>query len=418
MASIKNAATEAKSRPGMLLAGLAILFVGLNLRPAITSVASVAPEIDAELGLGSTLTGLLTTTPILAFVLLSTRAPGWGHKVGVARMIMLSLGILGIGFLLRLIPSTLALFAGMAVAGLAITIGNVLLPTYIKARYPDKSGPLMSVYTVSLFVGPALAAGGTVPIANALGSWRKALFFWVIFVVIAALVWWPHVSNRPIQSQAQKAPSLKPLWSHLLAWAVTFYFAVMSMMFYTISAWLPTALIDRGMASDRASNMLMLLNVVAIPFALVVSLLIHRTRSQVWATLPGSVLVGAGIAGIAFAPLSSVTLWALLLGFGNGIAAGITFSLPLLRSSNAPSTAALGAMSQSAGYALSALGPVGAGLLHSLTGSWPTVMMVLVGLIAVQAICGLFVGQDRHVDIFEGEHEAAGLHGAEPAGID
>ena len=50
------------NRPALWLAVLAVLFVGLNLRPAITSVAFVAPDIHAELGLGSTLTGSVSYT--------------------------------------------------------------------------------------------------------------------------------------------------------------------------------------------------------------------------------------------------------------------------------------------------------------------------------------------------------------------
>ena len=387
------------NRPALWLAVLAVLFVGLNLRPAITSVAFVAPDIHAELGLGSTLTGLLTTTPLLAFVALSSRAPTWGRRQGLARMILLALGLLIVGFCLRLIPATPVLFAGMAVIGVAITIGNVLLPTYIKARYPDHSGVLMGIYTVSLYAGPTLAAAGTVPLAHAFGSWKLALFIWVILALIAIPLWLPHVSAKPLRAQAQQAPRNAALWRNPLAWAVTVYFAVLSVTFYTVSAWLPTILLDRGLSLESGSAMLMWINATAAIFALVVSVLVHRTRSQVWATVSGSVLLGAGLAGLAFAPVNTALIFALLFGIGNGVATGIAFSLALLRSANAQSTAALGAMSQTAGYALSSIGPVGAGMLHDLTESWQAVLILLIVLISTQALAGLWAGRNQQVDV-------------------
>ena len=314
-------------------------------------------------------------------------------------MILLALGLLIVGFCLRLIPATPVLFAGMAVIGVAITIGNVLLPTYIKARYPDHSGVLMGIYTVSLYAGPTLAAAGTVPLAHAFGSWKLALFIWVVLTLIAIPLWLPHVSAKPLRAQAQQAPRNAALWRNPLAWAATVYFAVLSVTFYTVSAWLPTILLDRGLSLESGSAMLMWINATAAIFALVVSVLVHRTRSQVWATVSGSVLLGAGLAGLAFAPVNTALIFALLFGIGNGVATGIAFSLALLRSANAQSTAALGAMSQTAGYALSSIGPVGAGMLHDLTESWQAVLILLIVLISTQALAGLWAGRNQQVDV-------------------
>ncbi|MBG8183376.1 MFS transporter, partial [Enterococcus faecium] len=93
------------ARPSMLIALLGIFFVGLNLRPAIISVAFVIPDIRSDLALGATAAGLLTTVPLLAFVLLSMRAPGWGRRFGLARTILAALVILMVGFAIRLVPS-------------------------------------------------------------------------------------------------------------------------------------------------------------------------------------------------------------------------------------------------------------------------------------------------------------------------
>ena len=429
------------ARPSMLIALLGIFFVGLNLRPAIISVAFVIPDIRSDLALGATAAGLLTTVPLLAFVLLSMRAPGWGRRFGLARTIFAALVILMVGFAIRLVPSATALFIGMAVVGVAITIGNVLLPAFIKARYPDRRGILMGVYTVSLYAGPALASGLTLPIARATGSWRIALLSWGILAVIALPLWLPQVGwvkLRPgtpaakvqltenggasgaaegagddsadasgAASSAKAAPPAIAMSSMLrspLAWAVSVYFAVLSVLFYTVNAWLPTMFLEQGRGENAGGEMLTVVNLVAIPCALAVSIFVHRTRSQVWATSIGSLGLGVGLTGMYFAPAHLGMAFAVLFGIGHGTATGIAFSLAMLRTRTVAGTAGLGALSQTAGYTCSAIGPVGAGALHDvLSGGgvaqpWSVVMAGLVALVVLQFLAGLWAGRDRYLE--------------------
>lgn len=429
------------ARPSMLIALLGIFFVGLNLRPAIISVAFVIPDIRSDLALGATAAGLLTTVPLLAFVLLSMRAPGWGRRFGLARTIFAALVILMVGFAIRLVPSATALFIGMAVVGVAITIGNVLLPAFIKARYPDRGGILMGVYTVSLYAGPALASGLTLPIAWATGSWRIALLSWGILAVIALPLWLPQVGRVKLRpgtpaakvqltenggasgaaegagddsadasgaaSSAKAAPPAIAMSSMLrapLAWAVSVYFAVLSVLFYTVNAWLPTMFLEQGRGENAGGEMLTVVNLVAIPCALAVSILVHRTRSQVWATSIGSVGLGVGLAGMYFAPAHLGMAFAVLFGIGHGTATGIAFSLAMLRTRTVAGTAGLGALSQTAGYTCSAIGPVGAGALHDMLSGggvaqpWSVVMAGLVALVVLQFLAGLWAGRDRYLE--------------------
>lgn len=385
------------SRPALWCAVISVFLVGLNLRPAITSVGFVAPAIQSEFSLNATLTGLVTTIPLLAFVVLSTRAPGWGHRVGLARMIGLALVVLAAGFLTRMIPSAAALFIGMAIVGVAITIGNVLLPAYIKQRYADKSGVLMAAYTVSLYAGPALASAGTLPLVQVTGSWQLALLAWGVLILMALPLWVPHLRGGATTG-GRGRPRRNTVWAHPLAWAVAVYFAVLSVLFYTVGAWLPTMLLDRGFDADLGAVLLTIVNGTAVPFALGVSVLVHRIRSQVGVALFGVVCLGLGLAGMFFGPEAMVITASVLFGVGHGTATGVAFSLAMLRTRTAAGTAALGGMSQAAGYLLSATGPIGAGLLHDIAGSWVPVMTALVGLTVVQLIAGIFAGRDVYID--------------------
>lgn len=403
-----NRTTDIPHRPSMLLALIGVFFVGLNLRAAITSVAFVLPQIRSDFALGATAAGLLTTVPLLAFVCFSMQVPRWGRKFGMSRLIFFAMILLGVGFAIRLVPVAAVLFLGMAVIGLAIAIGNVLLPAYIKARYPDHAGPLMGIYTVSLYLGPALAAAGTLPLARATGSWQVALLSWAILLLVAVPLWLPHLRGAPAGASAgafRPAAALPQLWRNPLAWSVTIYFAVLSVLFYTVNGWLPTILQDRGSSGDLGGNVLTVVNFTAIPFALVVSILVARTHTQVWATLSGSLFLSVGLAGILFAPTSTWVVWAICFGIGHGTATGVGFSLAMLRTRTAEGTAALGAMSQTAGYTMSAIGPVGAGALRDLTGDWEIVIWVLLAIVVAQAVAGIFAGRAVYVDDAVDHHQ-------------
>jgi CP family cyanate transporter-like MFS transporter len=396
----------------LVLAGVCVLLVGLNLRPAITAVALVLSEIRASYGLDPALAGLLTTVPLLMLVALSAFMPVLGRRFGMARVILASLIVLGAGFGLRLIPGVWWMFVGMAVIGAAIAAGNVLLPAFIKGVYPGFAGPLTGLYTVSLYAGPALAAAATVPLARATGSWQFAITAWVGLVALAVPVWLTQI-RRVARSPGRGRPeagatgsSREPsgvgatttprVWSSPTAWAVTGFFAVLSALFYTISAWLPTIMTDRGLDQAHAGLILTWVNLAAIPCALIVSIAVHRTRRQVWATTSGACLLGVGLTGLVIGPIGTTGLWAVVFGLGHGVATGVAYSLPLLRSTSAAQTASLGGMSQTAGYALSAAGPAGIGAVYQGTGSWTPVLAILLVAIAFQGVVGLKAARPAH----------------------
>ncbi|MGM3151334.1 cyanate transporter, partial [Escherichia coli] len=60
----------------------------------------------------------------------------------------------------------------------------------------------------------------------------------------------------------------------------------------------------------------------------------------------------------------------MLLGFGLGGVFGLGLTIIVLRARDAASAGDLAAMSQSVGYTVAALGPLGFGLLHDFTSGW------------------------------------------------
>src|SRR5215213_6484520 len=173
------AAAPGRSRPRGLLLVLGIVLLAANLRPALTGVAPLIGQIRADTGISNGAAGLLTTLPLLAFGLLSPVAPRVARRFGIEGVLLASLLVLAAGILLRWVGAVAALFLGTAILGAAIAFGNVLLPGLVKREFPERAGLMTSVYSTSLGISAAFAAGVSVPLTQLGGiGWREALAVW------------------------------------------------------------------------------------------------------------------------------------------------------------------------------------------------------------------------------------------------
>ena len=150
-------AQRVRSRPAgaatvLLVAG--IVLIALNLRPAVTTVGPLTDDIRSGLGLSNTATGLLTTLPILAFGLLAFAVTPLALRLGIERVLGIGVALIAAGILVRSAGSIPAAFIGTTIAGAGIAAGNVLLPSLVKEEFPDRSGPMTSLY-VTAMVGTA-----------------------------------------------------------------------------------------------------------------------------------------------------------------------------------------------------------------------------------------------------------------------
>jgi CP family cyanate transporter-like MFS transporter len=386
------------TRNALAAAAIGVALVAFNLRPPITAVSPLLDQIQLQEGFSSTTASLLVTLPLICFVLLSTSAPAIGRRLGIEQAISLSLLVVLLGFGIRLHPSTTSLFLGTAVIGLGVTFGNVLLPAAIKRDHPARAGLLTGLYTMSLYVGAASAAGFTLPLQNAgdLG-WRATLGLWSVPLLVGMLGWLPQLRAKSTDHSSPRPRTPHGLWRTPLAWAVALSFAIPTVLFYTLSAWLPTILSDAGMSDSRAGAMLSIANLSAIPFALIMPILAGRTRRQVWCLALGGALLALGLTGLLAAPTTLTIVWMALCGAGLGTGTGLGYAIPLLRTRDAQTTAELSALSQTVGYLLSALGPLAAGALHDLTHGWTIALVTLTALVAVQIAAAIPAGQNTYV---------------------
>jgi CP family cyanate transporter-like MFS transporter len=376
---------------------LLITAIGVNLRPAVAGVGPLLTEIRTDLGMGSAAAGALTTLPVLCFGVFGLLAPALRRRFSEEILLVGSMALLTVGLLVRVGPWQLTLFAGALLAGIAISVGNIAMPSVIKRDHPESVTFVTACYTMALTSGAAVAAGIVVPIEHAAGTgWRLPLGLLAIPALLAGLAWAPR-ARRPAGTSAAAPAGRTGLWRDRLAWQVTAFMGLQSLLAYAVFAWLPTLCQDRGMDKGSAGLVLAVASFVQALGALTVPAIDRRLRDQRPLVIAVVALTAAGFAGIAWAPIGAVWLSTFVLGIGQGGAFALALAFIGLRAGDAHVAAGLSGMAQGIGYLIAAIGPLGVGVLHDLTGGWTVPIAILIVIALIEGLPGLAAGRARTI---------------------
>lgn len=399
--------TEAAERPDRraALIGTPLLIVGValaasNLRPAVTSMASVLGEVRDDLGASSAWASLLTAVPTICFGIAAIAAPWLGRRVGTARAVGVALTVLTVGSLLRVLDGPWVVLGGTFVAASGIAIGNVLIPVVVKESFPHAVARVTGVYTAALAAGGGIGAAVTPPLEVLLGSWRGAVGAWAALSAAALVVWACGARHgRHDGPGAGGAARSRSVLRSPLAWAVTAFFGLQACVAYTAMGWLSELFVSQGVTRTDAGLMLALINLIGIPLSFVVPPIALSRRSQSGWIVALAFCSLASVTGLAVAPAATPWLpwvWTVLLGVGMAV-----FPLGLgvitLRTRVASETTDLSAMAQGVGYLVGASGPFLFGILHGATGGWTASLALLGVVIVAEMALGWIAGRPRFV---------------------
>jgi CP family cyanate transporter-like MFS transporter len=380
---------------------VAIAVLSLNLRLATSAIAPLLPTIQHDTGLSAAAGGLLVTIPLLCFGALAPLAPRLARRFGAERVIALALVVLIASMLLRSAPGITALFCGTLLLGAAVTCGNVLLPGVIKRDFKHRTGPVLALYSTGITVGASLGVGLTVPLMHLTGwSWREVLGFWALGAGAALLLWLPQMSGARVREAGSAVPTYagaRQFYRDPLAWQVTAFFGFESLVYNATATWLPSLFVAHGISQSSAGLLLAAVNLTGMVTTFAVPVLATRRPTQGSLVVATTALLGASLVGLLLAPVGGALVWMVLFGLGQGAALGLALSLILLRSTNAGHATELSSMAQTFGYLLSALGPVGIGVVHDLAGGWTWPLVVLLVLLVPMLVAGLGASRNRYV---------------------
>lgn len=356
---------------------LGIALVASTLRTPLTVVGPIITFIKDDLQISHVLAGFLTTIPLLAFAVISPFAPKLSKRFGIELTLFLSMLLLALGITMRSLGTTSLLVVGTIFIGVAISFGNVLMPSFLKLKFPMQVGMMMGIYSVAMNVSGGIGAGISHPIAvgSSLG-WQAALGFSVGLAVLAAIIWSPQLKHNkpaPKSTQTTLKPTI-PLWKSPIAWAVAATMGLQSMIFYTSSAWLPEIFISQGLSANKAGWMVSIMQLAQLPLTFAIPIIADKLPSQKPLAILASVLFAIGFLGIALGFTSLTVLWMIFVGCAGGTAFGLTMMLFTLRTKTAFAAADLSGFAQSTGYLLAAAGPVAFAFLHDVTGGWTVPM--------------------------------------------
>ncbi len=379
---------------------LLMVLVGLNLRPALSSLAPLLIRIQQDTGLSPLGIGALTTLPVLCLGIFAPLAPWLAKRLGAERTLSLALLILGSALLLRASHDAWQLYTGTLLVGAAIGVSGTLLPALVKRELPHGADLMTGVYTMALCLGGALGAGLSIPLADWFGDWRWGLASWSLVALVALTAWrisMPH--PRPThQPEAAKPPRVR-LITTSLAWQVTGLMGSQSSLAYIVFGWLPALLQHRGLSEAEAGWLLAVSVMVQLISALGAPWLARLGRDQRPAIL---LLISATASGLLLLLIGPVAWrWAgvVLLGLGQGGSFSLALTLIVLRTGDSRLAGKLSGMAQGLGYTLAAMGPLGVGLLLQFGASLATICIVLMLICVVAASFALFAGRNRRLEL-------------------
>lgn len=385
---------------GALFGGVTVLIVGLSLRAPIISVSPILTQIQVQYGLGSVAASLLTSLPVLCFGALAFVSPWLGRRFGMERAVQWMIGLIVVGMLVRAAWGSVGLFAGTVVLGSAIAVSNVLLPAMIKRHWTHAVGPLMSTLSASFSLGPTLAAVLTVPIFQALGSnVRWALLAWLVLPLIGLVLF--RALRRRLPGGGAWVPEAARvgggLWREPLAWQVSAFLGLQSLLFYAFTAWLPTILASRGLSQVAAGVGFSAFTALNIVGSLAYPVIAVKLRQQRGLAAFSASLWLVGLSGLLLAPIGTAFAWAGIAGLGSGASFSLALTLLVLRTRSAADAAKLSGMAQAVGYTLAATGPLLMGWLFELSGGWTAPLLMLVTIVPLMGAAGLLGGRPLRV---------------------
>lgn len=393
--------TPESNKKTITLLIIGIIFISSTLRAPLTAVGPIISYIREGLDISNVLAGFITTIPLLAFAIISPFAPRVARRLGMEMTLFLAILLLAVGIAIRSIGTPFFLLFGTALVGVAIAFANVLIPSFIKLKFPLQIGLLTGIFTVSMNLSAGIGAGISYPIAEGTSfGWQGALGFWSILAIVACLVWIPQIKKK--QQLITEGPDTNPVKAKSilkspLTWSITLCMGFQSLIFYTTAAWIPEILQTQGMEAEKSGWMLSIMQFSQLPMTFLIPILAGRMKDQRILVAVYTICYLIGFTGLLYGSLSLAILWMVFLGLGGGASFGLVMMFFSLRSRTPMEAADLSGVAQSIGYLLAAIGPVFFGFVHDTTGSWNTPMILFIVTAILLFSAGMHAGRNRFV---------------------
>ena len=369
--------------------------VAFNLRSGFIGLGPALPALTVDLGLSFSQASVLVAVPTLMMGLMAVPGGAVADRWGPARVITAGLSLVAVGGGLRAVAPEFGLLLALTfLFGAGVGISQPSLPRLMRSRFPLRVGVTTGIYASGLVSGSIIAASLTGPILGHIGepaAWRLPLTLWGILAGIALLTWtavmrpWrppdaparSHVASAVATAAATSAVEWSP-WRDARAWISALLFAAQGLVYYLLVAWLPAIYGESGASATATAGLFAVFNGATLPAILLFPSWSDRLRRRRPPAIVAASLFLVGVLGLLALPSTDPWRWVWPAMVGAGVSGVFAMSL-VLPADIAPSgrTGVAAGMVLAIGYASSALGPVIAGVVRDVTGSFDATLLLL-----------------------------------------
>ena len=267
-------------RAAVVFGVIALVLIGLNLRAGIAGASALLHDFQQVLGYGPLVAAIIASIPTLCFAVAGAATSWLTGRLGVEKAILLALGFLAGGLLLRGIPATGMLVAGTVVGMSGLAVCNVAMPSFIREHFAHRTSAMTALYTVTMTTGATVAAVTAVPMALALGSPSAAVGAIGFLAVAAFLGFVPvvlHAHRNSVRSTAVRI-SPWPLLRTRKGQLLTAIFALQVLLAYALISWVPSILTSMGLNAADSGLLYGLMQLVSVPAGMLVIAIGSRPR--------------------------------------------------------------------------------------------------------------------------------------------
>lgn len=384
---------------------IAIVFIASTLRAPLTSVGPVIEEIKQVMEIDNSVAGILTTIPLIIFAIVSPLVSKVTSRLTMSRTIFYSTILLIVALFLRIAGDFNLFIIGTLLLGIAIAFGNVVLPSYVKWYFPMQIGLATGIYSGTMNFTAGLGGGLSFPLSEISPiGFRLSLSFWIIFGVIALLLWIPKARTGAKLEQAtvdqSKLETSKKvnIVKSKLAWMVALTMGFQSMVFYTMVAWVPSILIDRGLEPTTAGYLLMLNQFSQVPMTFIFPIVASKLKDQRILVVIITILFLIGFSLFFTQSLVLLIIGIVIVGLAMGACFSLCMTFFSIRANTSEGSISLSGFGQSVGYLIAAIGPFLIGYLYDATGSWNSGVVALIIMSILIFIFGYPAAKNKVVE--------------------
>lgn len=366
------------------------------MRSPITTLPLVLGPLANNLQVSQGSLGILTTLPLVMFLLFSNFASIPLAKFGIKKSMGTALLFLLIGSLLRLVVTMPSMLLGTVLIGIGIAHLNVFMPSFIKAYFPNRIDVFTTIYSFSMNLGSAAFNLVTAPLKIAFG-WRAILVLLAV-VPLLVMLFWLLTSQKMTEklkvqrNDAKQRHKSKSIWGNLKAWPFLITFGCQSLLNYTLAAWYPVLMSFHHLSSGNIGFIMAFYSLIGIPVYIVMPRLLTQfgqigTRITIYIAGICGVLAGMML---FFQNTSSFIFWlteSTLIGISISFFFIFTTTMFGLKTEDPLVTAKLSGMAQAGGYFMAALGPSIYGFAFHINpvGDAQSAAFIIIFLIAITA---------------------------------